>query len=158
MQKLLLLLTLLPVAFPGRMAAETNRPTTISTTAATGTITVKITNLKNQYGMLGVSLYNSENGFPADHTKACASATKSIDGTTDEVIFSNLPYGTYAISVLHDENNNGKLDTTFLIGIPKEGIGVSNNPKARRGPPDFNECVFTLDSSDHELSIAMRYF
>ncbi len=123
-----------------------------------GNIVVRITDLKNIVGLLGVSLYNSSKGFPGDHVTACATALKKVTGATDEILFTNIPYGTYAISVLHDENSNGKLDTMFLIGIPKEGIGVSNNPKARRGPPKYDECTFTLDAKQYETTISMRYF
>jgi len=41
--------------------------------------------------------------------------------------------GKYAVSVFHDENSNGKLDTNFL-GIPREGVGASNNAKGHFGP------------------------
>lgn len=30
-----------------------------------------------------------------------------------------LPFGSYAIGCVHDENGNGKLDTN-LLGIPRE--------------------------------------
>ena len=40
--------------------------------------------------------------------------------------FNDIPPGTYAIAVFHDENANGKLDKNFL-GIPCEGYGASNN-------------------------------
>ncbi len=123
-----------------------------------GSITVRIAGLKQNIGLLGVSLYSSNKGFPGDHSKACATAMKKVTGATDEVVFTNLPYGTYAVSVLHDENSNGKLDTTFLIGIPKEGIGVSNNPKARRGPPKYNDCTLTLNSMQLDTTISMMYF
>jgi len=139
--------------------------TTMATTPAaalpveqTGTIIIRITDLKKNIGLLGVSLYNNKKGFPGDHNTACATALKKVTGDKDEVVFHNMPYGTYAISVLHDENSNGKLDTRFLIPIPKEGIGVSNNPKPRRGAPLYNECMFTLDAKQLETTIAMRYY
>jgi uncharacterized protein (DUF2141 family) len=138
--------------------AEAVSPPPSTSTGECGNITVRIAGLKENIGMLGISLYSSNKGFPGDHSKACATAIKKVTGATDEVVFNNLPYGTYAVSVLHDENSNGKLDTTFLIGIPKEGIGVSNNPKARRGPPKYSDCTLTLDSKQLETSISMKYF
>ena len=48
------------------------------------------------------------------------------------------------------------LDTNF-IGIPKEGVGVSNNPKIGMGGPRFNDSVFTLNTKEIELTIAMKY-
>ncbi len=55
----------------------------------------------------------------------------------------DLPAGTYAIKVFHDENNNGELDTNF-IGIPKEGVGFSNNPSLT-GMPSFQKVSFQLN-------------
>ena len=40
----------------------------------------------------------------------------------------NLPAGNYAVQVMHDENENNKLDTNFM-GMPIEGYGFSNNPR-----------------------------
>jgi len=42
--------------------------------------------------------------------------------------FEDIPPGTYALVVIHDENMNGKLDTNW-VGIPKEGYGFSNDVK-----------------------------
>lgn len=121
-----------------------------------GSITVYIKGLKNPDGMLGVALYTTKKGFPdkperAFATKVSKNGTASIGAT-----FENIPYGNYAVSVLHDENGNGKMDKSF-IGIPKEGFGVSNNPQIRRGPPSFNEALFSLGSSKLDLSISMNY-
>ncbi len=135
--------------------AEENAKTAVNPTLS-GSINVHITGLKNVTGMLGVSLYNSKNGFPGKHEKAFASALKKVTGTTDSVLFEHLPYGTYAVSIMHDENSNGKLDTNF-IGIPKEGVGVSNNPKIGMGGPKFNDSIFTLNTKEIELTIGMKY-
>lgn len=128
-----------------------------TTAAQTGKITVHIIELKHLKGMLGVSLYNSKKGFPGKHEQAYTSELKKISGTTENVVFEHLPYGSYAVSIMHDENNNGKLDTNF-IGIPKEGVGVSNNPKIGMGGPKFNDSVFTLDTKELEVTVAMKYF
>ena len=121
-----------------------------------GTITVHITGMTNLVGMFGVSLYNSKKGFPGKHEQAFASTMKKVTGSNDTVVFENLPYGNYAVSIMHDENNNGKLDTNF-IGIPKEGVGVSNNPKIGFGGPKFEDSVFTLDKKELEVTIAIKY-
>ncbi len=125
-------------------------------TAQFGTITVHISGMKNLPGMFGVSLYNSKKGFPGKHEQACASSMKTMSSNDDTVVFDHLPYGSYAVSVMHDENNNGKLDTNW-IGIPKEGVGVSNNPKIGMGGPKFDDSVFTLDKKELEVTIAIKY-
>ena len=121
-----------------------------------GVITVHIIDLKEIKGMIRISLYNSKKGFPGKHEQAYATAVKKVTSNTESVLFEHLPYGTYAVSIMHDENSNGKLDTNF-IGIPKEGVGVSNNPRIGMGGPKFNDSVFTLNSKELELTVAMKY-
>jgi uncharacterized protein (DUF2141 family) len=65
-----------------------------------------------------------------------------------------LPPGRYAVSVYLDENGNRKLDTNWL-GMPKEAVGVSNNPRGRMGPPRFEDSVFVHGSSAETISIKL---
>jgi uncharacterized protein (DUF2141 family) len=47
--------------------------------------------------------------------------------------FTDLKAGTYSVSIVYDEDSNGKLNTGFL-GIPSELVGFSNNAKGTFGP------------------------
>jgi len=121
-----------------------------------GAIVVEITGFKNSDGQVGVLLFSREEGFPVDHKQAFKKIFAGIDRNTCQITLENIPYGTYAVSVFHDENADGKLKQNF-IGIPKEGIGASRNPRIRFGPPRFKEARFTVDSKEHRLPIIMRY-
>lgn len=70
--------------------------------------------------------------------------------------FEDIPPGTYALAVVHDENMNGKLDTN-LLGIPKEGYGFSNDAKALLGAPTFSAASFPYDGQYLELTISLNY-
>lgn len=148
---------------PLLLAASIQQSYAETPTAATcrpgqsGCITVFIRELKKPEGTLGVLLYSSKKGFPDKPDLAVARRIKAISSTAHEVSFENIPFGTYAVSVLHDENSNGKMDKTF-IGIPKEGFGVSNNPKIKTGPPSFSEALFTLDHKQADVMVTMKYF
>lgn len=72
------------------------------------------------------------------------------------MIFKDLPHGTFAVSVLHDENGNGKMDKNF-VGMPKEGYSASNNPKKKRRAPTFDEAKFSLTSAEQTVEIALVY-
>jgi uncharacterized protein (DUF2141 family) len=122
----------------------------------TGKIIVHVTELRNLDGMLGASLYASKKGFPDTPQISYATLIKKVTSTEDTFVFENVPYGTYAISTLHDENGNGKMDKNWL-GMPKEGCGISTNPKIGMGGPKFNDSVFTLNSKQLELTITTRY-
>jgi uncharacterized protein (DUF2141 family) len=123
---------------------------------STGRIIVNITGITHTGGTVGVYLFNSKQGFPGKQERALFSQQKNYSGTTERVVFENIPSGTYAISVIHDENGNGKLDRNF-IGIPREGVGVSNNPKVGMGGPKYDQCSFTLGKEQLEMTIAMKY-
>ena len=52
---------------------------------------------------------------------------KIINGSA-AITFNNLPAGRYAVNILHDEDNDGKIKKGLIL--PKEGIGffkLSNN-------------------------------
>ncbi|NTW64424.1 MAG: DUF2141 domain-containing protein, partial [Chlorobiaceae bacterium] len=110
-------------------AGETIAPVVVKSDQK-GSIIVHVQNLKKPEGLLGVALFSSAQGFPGKSDRAFAKKGVKITATSHDVTFDNIPYGTYAISVFHDENSNEKLDT-MIFGIPKEGVGVSNNPKMK---------------------------
>ena len=68
---------------------------------------------------------------------------------------TQLQPGTYALTVVHDENLNHKLDTT--LGIPREGFGFSRNPVVRFGAPKFRQVDINLDSGFTRASGRMQY-
>src|SRR4029077_11236590 len=99
-----------------------------------GALTVTILNFRNSEGQVSVALYNKEEGFPKSPDKALKIVTAPISNKKSVVVFESLPPGEYAISVFHDENKNGKMDSNFF-GIPKEGVGASNDARGHLGPP-----------------------
>ena len=110
-------------------------------------VNVTIEGYQHQEGQLSVALYNSDNGFPKDHAEAYQRQTVAIDDSTTQITFDGVPVGTYAVAVYHDENGNQELETNFM-GIPKENVGISNNPKVGIGnPPSFKRAQFEL--ADH---------
>ncbi|WP_076791636.1 DUF2141 domain-containing protein [Chlorobium sp. KB01] len=144
-----LLTTLSMSAFAGESAVDAALPA--------GSIKARFSKIRNTKGELIVSLFNKKEGFPVKSAKAFAKKSLQANDPNGEVVFENVPYGSYALSVFHDENSNGKVDSVFLISIPKEGVGCSNNPKSRFGPPSFNDAKFTLDSREVILNIDLKY-
>jgi uncharacterized protein (DUF2141 family) len=69
--------------------------------------------------------------------------------------FASVAPGTYAVALFHDENDNGKLDTNF-VGIPREGVGVSNNKLRSFGPPTWDDAKFALNG-DVVLDVSLHY-
>ena len=88
----------------------------------------------------------AEAGFPSNASGALRNIIAPIDSAAPFII-DDLPAGDYAVSLFHDRNRDGKLNTNFL-GIPKEPFGFSNNPRVMFGPPSFDESHFSLKESE----------
>lgn len=120
------------------------------------TITVEVLNLKNDHGTVRLVLFDNPEYYPEESEKALKKASATISSNKSKVMITGLKSGTYAISLFHDENNNGELDTNWL-GIPKEGVGASNDAKGRMGPPHFEDAKFQLNGEDLTLKIRITY-
>jgi uncharacterized protein (DUF2141 family) len=72
------------------------------------------------------------------------------------ITFTNLKAGSYAIRYFHDENSNKELDTKFL-GIPKEGIGFSNDAYGKFGPKDFKHWLFEVKGNT-QIKLITTYY
>jgi uncharacterized protein (DUF2141 family) len=125
---------------------------------STSTLTIRVTGARNTKGKIGVTLFQHAQGFPDDASKAIRQQSVEIDPNTKsaQVSFKDLPQGTFAVSVLHDENGNGKMDKNF-VGMPKEGYGASNNPRKKKRAPTFDEAEFSLNSAEQTIEIALIY-
>ena len=130
-------------------------PLTIFATDSKGDITVKINNCRNDKGDVIVTLFKSGDGFPEEPEKAYKKLTGKIKDGKSDVVFSDITYGEFAMSILHDENLNGKMDINS-IGIPSEGHGASNNPESF-GPPEYKDAKFMLNSKEAIIDIKMNY-
>ncbi len=103
-------------------------------------LTVNISGLNSDKGNLMVGVYNKKEYFLKKQFKG---KIGKINNKKSVVIFENLPKGEYAVSFVHDENDNKKMDTNF-IGIPKEDYGCSNNATGFMGPPKYDDAKFQL--------------
>jgi uncharacterized protein (DUF2141 family) len=119
-------------------------------------IHVEISGLRNDKGQVMCSLYSSADGFPKNGDKAVAHSKSPISNAHAVCDFPDVKEGTYAVSVFHDENSNGKLDTNFM-GMPREGVGASNNAKGHFGPPKFAAAAFRFSGGRLELKITITY-
>ena len=121
-----------------------------------GFIQVEIVGLRNDKGQVQCALFSSASDFPKSGDKAVARAKSDISHGKASCEFSGIAPGTYAVSVFHDENSNGKLDTNFL-GIPREGVGASNDAKGHLGPPKFEAAAFHFSGDRLDLKITIHY-
>lgn len=119
-------------------------------------IHIEMVGIRNDKGQVMCALYASREGFPKQSEKAVARVSSAIKGKQAVCEFTGIAPGTYAVSVFHDENSNGKLDTNF-IGIPREGVGASNDAKGHMGPPKFDAAKFSFPGGRMDLKITIHY-
>ena len=115
---------------------------------------VSIDGLRSAKGVVRVCLTADPANFPGCVDDAEA-VRRNIPATEASVRFDALPRGSYAVSVIHDENGNARLDT--FAGIPREGFGFSRNPAIRFGPPRFSAAAFKLTDVAETQQVRMRY-
>lgn len=130
-------------------------PVAAGGTAVSGSsLAVTISGIKSSKGVIRLALCPPAAGFPECKGRTVKAADLTISGGKAHAVLSGLAPGTYAISVFHDANGNGKLDT--FAGIPREGYGFSANPGFKPRAPRFDEAKISLDG-DLVTEIRMRY-
>lgn len=119
-------------------------------------VTVEVNHLRNNEGFVVFALYNRDDAFPDEHYKKYfKKMIGRIENRNTSIIFKDLPEGKYAVNILHDEDNNGKIKKGFIL--PKEGIGFSNYQSIGIGnKPKFSKASFTLES-DLKIKVKVIY-
>ena len=137
MMRITIIAFVMAIAFSGKALAQHS-------------LRVVVKNVKANEGTVRVAIFTNEkdflkNAYQGKSVKASAGAVS--------LSFDNLPAGAYAISIFHDENDNGELDTNFM-GIPKEGFAFGNNAMGTFGPPSFDKSKVELtESITQEISL-----
>jgi uncharacterized protein (DUF2141 family) len=125
-----------------------------SAMAADGnSLTVHLNGLKNDQGNVRIGLYSDPATFRKEAKAMLVRQIPARPGML-EVVFTDLPPGTYAVMAYHDEDANGELNRRFGM-FPTEGYGLSNNPKIS-GPPAFADSAFAVAGTT-EITIDLRY-
>jgi len=125
-------------------------------TASRGEITVIMGDFRTDAGYARVALFDSKEGFPLETEKARKVEVVKIKNYGARAVFTDIPYGTYAVAVLHDENANGEMDLNFFQ-VPTEGCGVSNNVPGTLSRPAFDDAKFKLDEEGLIIPIYIQY-
>jgi len=123
---------------------------------ASNSIKFVVVGLHSNVGVVDCALFGSADGFPGDSGKAIKTTKSKIENGQGVCTFSGVAPGDYAGSVFHDENGNGKLDRNF-IGMPKEGVGASNDAAGKFGPPKFDDARFSYKGGPQALTIHVKY-
>ena len=111
-------------------------------------LTVTVT-LRGSGGHILVSLHN-ETSFNKQPLEASSLEIK--DGKAIAT-FNHLAPGEYGVVVLHDKNDNKRMDFE-PNGRPKEAFGISNNVMLM-GPPQWNDAKFDVGEEPTEIEVRL---
>jgi len=111
-------------------------------------------NFKNSNGDAVFCLYTADSGFITDTSKAYKIREGKIINGKSQVIFDNLPPGSYEVKVIHDENMNDKLDTS-------EGYAITGSPVQNTGnyygTQAFNDAMSPMGQQNQQPIIRINY-
>lgn len=120
-------------------------------------IHVKILDIRNSAGAVACALFEAPVGFPTEFLRYATNIMMiKVRDTQARCDFLDIPPGTYALAVIHDENMDGKLATNWL-GVPREGYGFSNDAKASMSAPSFKAASFSYDGQNLDMTIKLNY-
>ena len=130
--------------------------TFMSPLLSAGELVVTISDIRNTNGSLLVAVMNTDAAWNNTEKPVAVDKVAVTDAATKDglVLKFQLPAGSYAVQVMHDENGNGKLDANFM-GIPTEGYGFSNNPTVMRRA-HFSEAKFDITEAPAAITVRLR--
>jgi uncharacterized protein (DUF2141 family) len=117
---------------------------------------IHVTGFRNTKGQLGAELFTSADGWPEDVGKSFRHQHFPIEGANATARFDRIPAGRYGVVVLHDENENQKLDRNLLM-VPKEGFGFANNPHVLLVAPPMDKATIPVTCPQTTTEIHLIY-
>jgi uncharacterized protein (DUF2141 family) len=145
--------SLMMVLGTGVACARSSQPANRSS-ANVGEVRVQVTGLQSDRGVLRIGLYNDTVAYRKG-VDSFRHAVIPVERDVCEWVIPDVPHGTYAISLYHDENGNAALDRNGL-GIPTEPYGFSNNAKPKMGMPPYSAVQFAVASETVTLTVTMQ--
>jgi len=121
---------------------------------AAADLEVAVHDVNGNNGRVKLMLFEREEGFRKEDKARQVLSLPATAGIATGV-FAGLPPGRYAVIAYHDENGDDKLNLRFGM-FPKEGYGLSNNPKLS-GPPKFKDAAFDLPENGNRIAIHLNY-
>ena len=147
-----------PSADAGRAAKPASVPAASGTPVgqARSTITVRIEGLRHDRGTIYVALYDNKRTFDEKKGQVVGAQVRSRNRGA-LAVFEDVVPGKYAVAFFHDENGNGKLDTS-LLGVPTEGFGFSKDAMGTLGPPTFDAAALSIPAGPVTVVMHAKYF
>lgn len=121
-----------------------------------GDLTLVVGGFSSDHGQVIANLFR-EGDDVMKLDQAYLHAREAISGNRAQLVFRNLKFGKYAVSVFQDEDGNGTMDHNFLH-VPAEPLGFSNNFQIGifSGLPSFEKLQFEFKPGMETISIMVK--
>jgi uncharacterized protein (DUF2141 family) len=150
------LLLILSVALQGQEPRAKGQGAVGSGQLAVGTLVITFTHIRSDVGNIVMGLYESEDQWTDNPTYSFSWDKSKLKNGVLMVEIDSLPRKHYACAVLDDEDESASMN--FIIGLPREGWGMSTNPSFfKLKKPDFEDVAFELDCPVLRVDIKMNY-
>lgn len=119
-------------------------------------ITITVTGIRNNNGVIRFKFYNENTPFPDEKGFLRIAVPKSeIKGSTFTATYYGFPSQVMGIALLDDENNDWKLDMGWFF--PKEGHAFSDYYHKSLRRPVYSDFCFLL-KGDKQVTMKMKYY
>lgn len=144
------------LAVAGCAAAPPRPKTLVPMPSGTAAVRLDVRNVRSTRGTVYCSLHREAKFFPGASPFQGGQLNR-VAASAVACDYEGLAPGDYAVSVFHDENGNGELDTSW-VGAPTEGYGASQNALPGLSAPEFAPNHFALAAGEHkQLTVTLRY-
>ena len=123
------------------------------TVDGSGVLHVAIAGVSAMSGHVRVAICSVSDFLKDCRYEGAAPATPGVTVVT----VKDLPPGVYAAQAYEDRNDSHSVDRNIL-GVPKVGVGFSNNAPIHLAPPSFQSAAFTYTGGDQTISFTLRHF
>ncbi len=121
------------------------------------TVSVQINNIQSNKGQICIAVFKNQKQFETERPAYAMNVSKSKVRNGSLTVDIPLSEGEYGISILDDENKNGKMNYK-LLSIPEEGFGFSNYYHAGMKKPLFRNFKFSvLRNEIKKIQVKLRY-
>ena len=121
------------------------------------TVEVIITGIRSEKGQIVIGVFKDDESFQKEESFMEKRFVKSGISNREMRVQFSLEPGIYGLSLLDDENSNGKMEYKFL-GIPKEGFVFSDYYHKGIKKPKFDSYKFSINKDQTKrITIRIRY-
>src|ERR1700722_14236510 len=127
--------------------------TTAASAQAADRVSVPVSGLRNDDGVVRCGLYVGPEAFPKAGQESRGVLAK-IKGGQATCVFNGLKPGIYAVAAFHAENSETEMQYGFFR-YPQEGYGFSRNPPSHMGAPAFALAAFDYAGGAQSVPIRL---